>query len=115
LASVTLKLTTGGLLMLTLVTVTWAASAAHAAADASLAGVALLGIVVTAPGVVPGGPGGPAGPCAPAGPVSPLPQPATTKAAMKTDIERKNELLMATSLLVVDFVRPMAPASHPHR
>jgi hypothetical protein len=34
---------------------------------------------------------------------------------MKTDIERKNELLMATSLLVVDFVRPMAPASHPHR
>ena len=43
-SSVTVKLTTGGLLMLTLVTVTCGASAAHAAADASLAGVALLGM-----------------------------------------------------------------------
>src|SRR6185436_18081826 len=57
-SSVTVKLTTGGLLMVTLVTLTFIESAAHAAAAASVAGVALLGTETT--GVL--APGGPAGP-----------------------------------------------------
>jgi len=115
-SSVTVKLTTAGLLMLTLVTVTRSASAAHAAAAASLAGVALLRMVMTGPASDPGGPGGPGGPCvpgAPADPVSPL-QPATTRAAMTIDTERRNELIMSASL-VVDLMRATAPASRPHR
>src|SRR6185503_11268370 len=65
-SSVTVKLTTGGL-----VTVTFIESAAQAAAAASVAGVALLGMETT--GVLPpGGPEGPGGPAAPGGPAGPV-------------------------------------------
>src|SRR6185503_13349192 len=69
-SSLTVKLTTGGLLMETLVMVTFIDSAAQLAAAASLAGVALLGTVTTG---VPlgGGPDGPGGPGAPGGPAGP--------------------------------------------
>src|SRR5690349_9278928 len=69
-SSVTLKSTTGGLLMVTRVMVTFIASAAHREAASSLAGVALSGMETTgAP--LPGGPGCPGGPGGPAGPAEP--------------------------------------------
>jgi hypothetical protein len=99
-ASVTVKSTTGGLLILTSVTVTRSDRFAHVAAAASVAGVALLGTVMIGPGPGgPDGPCGPCGPCAPVDPVSPL-QPATTRAVTKIDTVRRNELIMATSLAV---------------
>ena len=75
-ASDTEKLTSGGLAIATLLTVTVGSSASHAAALALMTVAfvaALLPTLITFPLLAPGGPAGPAGPTAPAGPVSPLP------------------------------------------
>ena len=91
---VTLKFTTGGLAIETLVTVIVGSRAFQAATEASVAEVALLAMVIAEP--EPGGPAGPVGPVGPVGPwppvapvapESPPPQPdsaaASTPAAMK--------------------------------
>ena len=84
LASLTVKLTTGALLIVTPVIVTCGESAAHAAALSLVAGVLLLGTctaaVASAPGA-PSAPGGPAGPAGPAGPCAPSSPPQPARAA----------------------------------
>src|SRR6478735_9284010 len=80
--SITVKLTTGGLAIVTLVIVTVGCNSAHACALVAIAVGSVSALLPTfdappppgAPGV-PGVPGGPAGPAGPAGPPSP-PQPA---------------------------------------
>src|SRR6185369_3249669 len=89
-SSLTVKLTTGGLLMVTPVTVTFIDSAAQLAAAASVAGAALLGMETT--GVLlpggPDGPDGPGGPAGPAGPGSPLLQ-AASKTAIGASVPQR--------------------------
>src|SRR6478735_3461127 len=86
--SITVKLTTGGLAIVTLVIVTVGCNSAHACALVAIAVGSVSALLPTfdappppgAPGVpgVPGGPAGPAGPGGPAGPAGPPspPQPA---------------------------------------
>src|SRR5690242_18682188 len=70
-SSLTVKLTTGGLLIVTPVTVTFIERAAQAADCASVAGVEFLGMDTTGV-LLPGGPEGPGGPGVPGVPVGPV-------------------------------------------
>jgi len=100
-ASVTVKVTTGGLLMLTLLIVTVGWSAAQRAAWAAMASVlvnALLPAVTPFPAPTgPGGPGGPAGPVAPSLP----PQPAISVATAATKAARIERIKLTFMMLSI--------------
>jgi hypothetical protein len=71
-----LNFTTGGLAMVTLVTVTFGASAAQAADEAAVGASEFFGTVMSVTAGFPGGPAGPASPPGPGGPIGPwLPHP----------------------------------------
>ena len=126
--SVTLKLTTGGLAIVTLVIVTCGAKAAQAAALASVAGAALLATRIRLPPPGPTGPGGPAGPVGPPAPGAPVgpagpeslppPQPArprVNKTAANEPSQRWLFFLTMNALLTSVARRTVVAAPRPLR